>query len=206
MAFIGLLNPYIALLVDEEKKIYSDLFMCGEAIKVNVTPNYNEAKLHSNNRLKEYVKEFTDGNITLGTDHLPIKASKICFGHEVIDDDREVIYKTNDMANYVGVGFYADEILDGQRRYVATVIYKVKFGEAADEYSTKGGNIEFKTPNIEGVIASIANNEWKRVKIFDTESDADKWLRGIFGDKTVTGNTSGGTASTAAYKTVSIGK
>lgn len=204
MAFIGLLNPYIASLVDEEKKIYSDLFMCGEAIKVNVTPNYNEAKLHSNNRLKEYVKEFTDGSIILGTDHLPIEASKICFGHEVIDDDREVVYKTNDMANYVGVGFFADEILDGQRRYVATVIYKVKFGEAADEYSTKGGNIEFKTPNIEGVIASIKNNEWKRVKIFDTESDADKWLRGILGDKTE--NTSGGTASTAAYKTVSIGK
>lgn len=206
MAFIGLLNPYIALLVDEERKIYSDFFMCGEAIKVNVTPNYNEAKLHSNNRLKEYVKEFTDGSIILGTDHLPIEASKICFGHEVIDDDREVVYKTNDMANYVGVGFFADEILDGQRRYVATVIYKVKFGEAADEYSTKGGNIEFKTPNIEGVIASIKNNEWKRVKIFDTESDADKWLRGILGDKTVTENTSGGTASTAAYKTVSIGK
>lgn len=201
MAFVGLLNPYIALLVNEEEKKYKDCFMCGEAIRVNVTPNYNEAKLYSNNRLKEYAKEFKDGSITLGTDHLPIEASKVCFGHEVMDDDSEIVYKTNDMANYVGVGFFADEMLDGRRRYVATILYKVKFGEAANEYSTKGENIEFKTPSIDGVIAGIKNNEWKRVKIFDTEADADKWLRGILG-----GNTSGGTASTAAYKTVRIDK
>ncbi len=201
MAFVGFLNPYIASLVDEEKKIYKDLFMCGEAMRVNVTPNYNEAKLYCNNRMKEYVKEFKDGSITLGTDHLPVEASKVCFGHDVIDNDSEIVYKTNDMANYVGVGFFADEMLNGRKRYVATVLYKVKFGEAADEYSTKGENIEFKTPSIDGVIAGIKNNEWKRVKIFDTEADADKWLRGILG-----GSTSDGTASTAAYKTVQIDK
>lgn len=105
MAFVGFLNPYIASLVDEEKKIYKDLFMCGEAMRVNVTPNYNEAKLYCNNRMKEYVKEFKDGSITLGTDHLPVEASKVCFGHDVIDNDSEIVYKTNDMANYVGVGF-----------------------------------------------------------------------------------------------------
>lgn len=77
MAFVGLLNPYIASLVNEEEKLYKDCFMCGEAISVNVTPNYNEAKLYSNNRLKEYAKEFKDGSITLGTDHLPIEASKV---------------------------------------------------------------------------------------------------------------------------------
>lgn len=206
MAFVGLLNPYIASLVNEEEKLYKDCFMCGEAISVNVTPNYNEAKLYSNNRLKEYAKEFKDGSITLGTDHLPIEASKVCFGHEVMDDDSEIVYKTNDMANYVGVGFFADEMLDGRRRYVATILYKVKFGEAANEYSTKGENIEFKTPSIVGVIAGIKNNEWKRVKIFDTESDADKWLRGILGGKAGSENAPGGTTSTAAYKTVAVDK
>jgi len=206
MAFVGFLNPYIALLADEEEMIYTDFFMCGEAIRVNVNPNYNEAKLYSNNRLKEYVKVFKDGNISLGTDHLPVEASKVCFGHDVIDNDSEIVYKTNDAANYVGVGFFADEIRDGRIRYVATVLYKVKFGEAADEYSTKGENIEFKTPSIEGVIAGVKNNEWKRVKIFDTESDADKWLRGILGGKAGSENAPGGTTSTAAYKTVAVDK
>lgn len=207
MAYVGLLNPYIALLADEEIKIYTDCFMCGEAINVNVTPNYNEAKLHSNNRLKEYVKEFKDGSITLGTDHLPIEASRVCFGHEVNEDEGEITYRTNDMGNYVGVGFLADEILDGQKRYVATIIYKVKFGEAANEYSTKGENIEFKTPSIDGVIAGIKNNEWKKVKVFPTESGADEWLRSILGYKKLAGDTTaGGTSSVSAFSAVSIDK
>ena len=196
MAFIGLMNPYIAKLVDEEKKKYSDCFLCGEAITVNVTPNQNEAKLHSNNRLSEYVKEFKDGSMVLGTNRLPIEASKVCFGHEVSDDDREVTYKTNDTANYVGVGFYADEMINGRKQYVATIVYKVKFGEAADEYATKGENIEFKTPSIDGVIAGLKNNEWKRTKVCDTENDADKWLRDTLGY--IEGNVSG-TSSIAAY-------
>ena len=170
---------------------------------MNITPNYNEAKLHSNNRLKEYVKEFKDGNMTLGTDTLPIEASRVCFGHEVSEDNREVTYKTNDSANYVGVGFFADEIIDGKREYVATVVYKVKFGEASNEYSTKGDNIEFKTPKIEGVIAGLSNGEWKTTKIFDTESEADKWLQDIFGyKKTEPGGGSGNTSSASAYKTI----
>lgn len=209
MAFIGLMNPYIARLVDEEKKKYMDCFMCGEAISVNVTPNYNEAKLHSNNRLSEYVKEFKDGNMVLGTNRLPIEASKVCFGHEVSEDNCEVTYKTNDSANYVGVGFYADEIINGKRQYVATVVYKVKFGEAADEYSTKGDNIDFKTPKIEGVIAGISNNEWKKTKIFNTESEADEWLQEFFEyKKSEAGDGSGNSSSStiAAYKTRLIDK
>ena len=73
MAFIGLMNPYMARLVDEKTKKYEDCFMCGNAMSINITPNYNEAKLYSNNHLSEYVKEFKDGNMTLGTDRLPIE-------------------------------------------------------------------------------------------------------------------------------------
>lgn len=183
MAFIGLMNPYIARLVDEKAKKYEDLFMCGNAISINITPNYNEAKLYSNNHLSEYVKEFKDGNMTLGTDRLPIEASNVCFGHKISEDKREVTYKTNDSANYVGVGFYANEMVDNVRRYVATIVYKVKFGEASNEYTTKGDAIEFKTPNLEGVIAGISSDEWKTTKVFDTEDEADAWLREALGYK-----------------------
>ncbi len=205
MAFIGLMHPYIARLVDENIPKYTDCFLCGGAISVNVTPNYNEAKLHSDNKLKEYAKEFKDGNITLGTDRLPIEASSVCFGHEVSEDNSEVTYKTNDTANYVGVGFFADELVDGKRRYVATIVYKVKFGEAANEYSTKGENIEFKTPSIEGVIASISDNQWKKTKVCKSEAEADQWLQDKLGYKEPMGNNDTGktnTSSTAAYKTI----
>lgn len=181
MAFVGLANPYIARLVDEATKKYADCFMCGEAITVNVTPNYNTAKLHSNNRLSDVMREFKDGSITLGTDRLPAKASEVCFGHEVGEEGRRVTYRTGDDGVFVGVGFYVDERVDGKTKYTATVVYKAKFSESANEYNTKGENIEFKTPVMDGDIAGLKTGEWKDTYTFDTKAEADKWLRDTLG-------------------------
>lgn len=199
MAFVGLANPYMAKLVNEAAKKYSDCFQCGKAITLNITPNYNEAKLYANDQLSEYAKEFKDGNITLGTDRLPVKALSTCFGHTVSDDDNEVTYKAGDAANYVGVGFRVTEMIDGVTRYVATVVYKVKFTEAANDYTTKGENLEFKTPSIEGTIAALETGEWKTTKTFDTVIEADEWLKTTLG---YIDPTTSSTSSTTAYSTV----
>lgn len=175
MAYVGLAKPYIARLVNELTKTYADGFKCGKAMNVNITPNYNEAKLYADNQLAENVKEFKDGTIVLGTDRLPKEADKVCFGHEVTEDG--VSYKTGDEGNYVGVGFYVDEILDGVKKYVAIVVYKVKFGEGAEDYTTKGENIEFKTPSISGTISGLSSTLWKDRKVFPTEKEADEWLK-----------------------------
>ena len=63
---------------------------------------------------------------------------------------------------------------------------KTKFKEPANDYTTKGENIEFKTPSVEGTIASISDGKWKITKVFDTEEEADKWLRTILGDESLT--------------------
>jgi phi13 family phage major tail protein len=179
MAYIGLSNPYMAELVDEATKKYKGGFACGKAITVNITPNYNEAKLYANNSLAENEKEFRDGTITLGTDRLPAEANSTCFGHEVSDDGKHVVYKTSDKANNVGVGFYVDRVIDGVKEYEASIVFKTKFSEAANDYQTKGDTIEFKTPSIEGTIAALSTGEWKETKVFDTAEAADTWLREI---------------------------
>lgn len=183
MAYVGLSNPYIAKLVNEAAKIYTGCFSCGEAVSVNITPNYNEAKLFSNNRLSDMAKEFKDGSISLGTDRLPIQALKTCFGHEVDDAGKKVTYRTGDYGDFVGVGFYVDERIAGKTKYVATILYKVRFSEAANEYATKGESLEFKTPTIEGTIAGLETGEWKTTNIFDTKTEADAWLRETLGYK-----------------------
>ncbi len=193
MAYVGLANPYIAKLIDEAQKKYTDCFSCGKAMTINVTPNYNEAKLYANNQLAEMVKEFKDGNITLGTDRLPIKASEICFGHNVSSAGDEITYRTDDSANAVGVGFYVDEMISGKLQYVATVIYKVKFSESAEDYTTKGETIEFKTPKLEGTIAGLETGEWKTTKTFDTAGLADAWLKETLGYKEPTAQVPGET-------------
>ena len=192
MAYVGLAKPYIARLVNEKTKTYSDGFKCGKAMNVNITPNYNEGKLYADNQLAENVKEFKDGTITLGTDRLPREADKVCFGHTV-GEDGSVSYKTGDSANYVGVGFCVSEMLDGVKKYVAIVVYKTKFGENAEEYTTKGENIEFKTPSISGTISGLSTTEWKDRKVFDTEDEAEAWIMEEFGISDTPGGGSPGT-------------
>ena len=184
MAYIGLAKPYIAKLKSQTTSpegvttpVYENGFKCGKAITVNITPNYNEAKLYADNTLSEYAKEFKDGTIKLGTDRLPKQAQGVVFSHEVSEDGKTVKYKTGDNANYVGVGFYMEEMLAGEKQYVAIVVYKSKFTEAAMDYETKGENITFKTPSIEGSISALDDTQWKITKVFDTELEAENFVK-----------------------------
>lgn len=189
MAYIGLAKPIVAKLASQSTSTgvttptYSDGFVCGKAISLNVTPNYNEVKLFADNILDEYVKEFKDGTISLGTDRLPIDAQTVMFGHTVTGSTstEEVTYKTGDSANYVGVGFYIDEMLDGAKSYTGTVIYRCKFTEAADDFTTKGDSIEFKTPTLEGAISALDDGKWKITKKFATEAAAEAWIKSTLG-------------------------
>ena len=67
MAYIGLAHPVVAKLASQNTQsgvttpTYSDAFVCGRAVSVNITPNYNESRLYADNILAEYVKEFKDG-------------------------------------------------------------------------------------------------------------------------------------------------
>lgn len=182
MAYIGLAHPVIAALKSQSTNLgvttptYGDAFVCGKAVSLSVTPNYNESKLYADNILDEYVREFKDGTITLGVDRLPLEAQSVMFGHTVAESGKEVTYKSGDSGAYVGVGFYVDEMLEGKKQYVASVIYKCRFAEGATDYTTKGDSIEFKTPSLEGAIAALDDGQWKTDKVFDTESAAIAWI------------------------------
>lgn len=189
MAYVGLSNPYIAELADEAAKVYKNGFRCGKAMTLNVTPNYNEGSLYANNQLAEYIKEFKDGTMTLGTSTLPKEAGQVCFGHEIDESSGMVTYKTTDEAKYVGVGFIVSEVVDNVKKYVATIVYKVKFSEAATDFSTKGENIEFKTPSLEGKIAGLSSGEWKATIPFDTETEAEDWIKTTLGITDAAGGT-----------------
>ena len=76
---------------------------------------------------------------------------------------------------------------------MAIVAYKTKFGENAEEYTTKGENIEFKTPSISGTISGLSTTEWKDRKVFDTEDEAEAWIMEVFGVSDTPGGGSPGT-------------
>ncbi|HIY18262.1 MAG TPA: major tail protein [Candidatus Blautia avistercoris] len=177
MAYIGLTKPTVAKL-DESGGTpeYTDGFACGKAIEMSITPNYAEGSLYADNEKAEYDKEFSYAEVTLNTSTLPIEAHKIMFGHTTDEEENTIVDKSADESNYVGLGIYVREKVNGVRKYIAMWIHKVKFTESEESYKTKGDAIEYQTPSITGQAIAISTGEWRERKICDTEQEAKDWI------------------------------
>jgi phi13 family phage major tail protein len=153
---------------------YTDGIIIGKAISANVSVEVNEAILYADDAVAESVKAFKSGKITLNTDDLSYDVQGMLLGHTVTGDTMRA--NSNDIAPYVGVGFYGAVIRGGATKYRAVWFYKVQFGEFADESKTKGDNIEFTTPTIEGTLMTLPNGDWKDETTIVTEDAALAWL------------------------------
>lgn len=177
MAFVGLRKPYVAK-YNRAAKTYSDGFKYSHAVSFNITPNYAEASLYGDDMQVEYEKAFTNAGISLGTTSTPIQAASTMFGHTVDLTKNKVIYKATDEANYVGVGVIAPEKVDGENKFVALVVLSAKFADSAESYTTKGDQLAFNTPTIEGsAVAANDDGEWKITEVFDTEAEAEAFVK-----------------------------
>jgi phi13 family phage major tail protein len=179
MAFIGLRYPYIAK-YNRSTKSYSDGYKYSKAVSVNVTPNYAEASLYADDTQEEYAKSFTNATVQLGTAGTPIQAASTVFGHTVdTANHNRVIYKATDEANEVGVGFVAVEQVSGETKYVASVITCAKFTESQQSLTTKGEQLQFSTPTIEGRAITDEDGRWKITEVYDTAEAAEDCVRSI---------------------------
>jgi len=177
MAYVGLRKPYVAK-YDRATKTYSNGFKYSHAVSFNINPNYAEASLYGDDMQVEYEKDFVNAAITLGTTSTPLQAADTMFGHTVDAENKKVTYKATDEANYVGVGITGVEKVDGVTQYIALIILCAKFADSAESYSTKGDQLQFNTPSIEGTaISADDDGNWKQTKIFDTAEAADAYVR-----------------------------
>lgn len=178
MAYYGLSNPIIAKRTEDVGgDTYSDGFQCGKAVETSVTPNYSEASLYGDNTLAEYAKEFSNADVSLGVTTLPAEAITVVFGHTKDTESGEITYGAGDAAATVGYGFYVTEVVNSVNSYVACWLPNVKFTEAAESYTTKGGSIEFQNPTLEGKASADSDGNWKYKKTFTTEAAAIAWLK-----------------------------
>lgn len=180
MANFGASMPWIAEL-DAETGAYKNAFKCGELVNTSVNPQYNTAPLYGDNRKVEEIRLFKTADVTLGVTTLPAKASNVMFGHKVSEDGSETS-NTSDENAYVGYAFITQEQVDGKKKYRACLLYKVKFNEGQEDYETQGENVVFKTPTINGSVLARDNGDWReKSPYFDSEGDADKWIKEKFG-------------------------
>ena len=107
-----------------------------------------EATLYADDGAAEIVKEFKSGTLSLGVDDIGASVASDLTG-ATIDDNHVVISGSEDGGDPVAIGFRAKKA-NGKYRYFW--LYRVIFGIPATNLTTKGEEITFSTPTIEGTV------------------------------------------------------
>jgi phi13 family phage major tail protein len=166
MATIGLDRLFYAPITEAPttgEETYGTPVMLAKAISAELSVELAQATLFADDGAAEIVKEFKGGKLTLGVDDIGRVAAETLTG-ATTDDNGVLVSASEDGGKPVAVGFRAKKA-NGKYRYYW--LYRVKFGVPSTNLATKGDNITFSTPSIEGTIArrnkldGNGNHPWK---------------------------------------------
>lgn len=181
MAKIGLNNfKYSKLTESGNTATYAGAKSLGKAIDCKVSIENYTAELYADDNLAESDYTFKKGTITLTIDDDDDTVFAEILGHEV-GEGGEMVRKDTDVAPYVGVGRVLTKVVKGVNKYKVEFLPKVKFSEPAQEETTKGDSVEFKTPSIEGTVLKLADGTWSKAKTFDNKDEAVAFLDELLG-------------------------
>lgn len=172
---------------------YSDVTTMGDAMNINIQLRFAEGRLYAEGSLAEYLREATGGTISIGVKYIPFDAQKMMYGareksrnitaagSEAPVAVKGLAFGTKDAANYVGVAFFAPDMIDGVRKYTCVLIHRSLFGPPAYNYVTKGDNLQFQTPTTTGEFLPAHNTDldMMEVAIADTEALARAWVDAV---------------------------
>lgn len=150
MATIGLDMLHYAKITEDENgnESYGVPAKLAKAMSADLSVEMAEATLYADDGAAEIAKEFKSGKLTLGVDDIGAAAASDLTG-ATIDNNGVIISASEDGGTPVAVGFRAKKS-NGKYKYFW--LYRVKFGIPATALATKGDNITFSTPTIEGTI------------------------------------------------------
>ena len=180
MAKIGLNNfRYSKLTETDGVASYEGSKKLAKAIDCKVSIENYSAELYADDSLAESDTTFKKGTITLTVDEDDDTVFAELLGHELDDETSEMVRKDTDVAPYVGVGRILTKVINGVYKYKVEFLPKVKFSEPAQEETTKGDSIEFKTPSIEGTVTKLADGTWSKAKTFTSKDEAIAYLESL---------------------------
>lgn len=158
----------------ESCKAYSKGVVLGKFMSVEIKPSYTDATLYGDDGVAENGKEFKEADVSLETTFLPVAADKELFGNTVSGEPgmEEVISKVDDEPKYGGFGHVSVHKENGVSKYCMTWLHKVKFTPPSEKSTTKGENITYNTPTIEGKAYADEDGQWRTKKYFKSAQEA----------------------------------
>lgn len=163
---------------------YTNGTSIGDAMGVELNLRFAEGRLYAESRLAEFLKKCTGGTISIAEKYIPIAAQKLMFGAQ--DKSRTVSstscdgleYGSKDVAQNVGVAFFAPDMVDGVEKYTCVLIHRCLFGPPGMSLKTLGDNIQFATPTVSGEFMPdhSSSARYLEVAVVDTEPLAIAWV------------------------------
>lgn len=156
----------------------------GDAMSAQLELKFAEGRLYAESRLAEYIKLATGGTISLAVKYIKKAAQAMLYGCTSDTSKENLKFSAKDIANYVGVGFYAPDKIDGVTKYTCVWVPKALFGPPSLSYQTKGENIQFNTPTTTGeFLADDSTDELLlEVETVDSATAAVAWIKGKLGE------------------------
>ena len=188
MATIGLDRLYYAAITEDvqENETYGTPKVLAKAIKADLSVELAEATLYADDGAAVILKEFKSGKLSLDVDDIGQTVAGELTG-ATTDQNGVLISSSEDGGKPVAIGFRAKKA-NGKYRYVW--LFRVKFGVPNTNLSTKGENITFSTPTIEGTISrrnkpdGRGHHPWRaEVNEDDTGIDASiiaSWYQNVY--------------------------
>lgn len=175
---------------------YTNAQTVGDAMNVNLEMRYAEGRLYAESTLAEYMRKATGGTISIGVKYIPNAAQKILFGSR--ENARSITYtpaggtSTTESVTglaqgaksdpgYVGVAFYAPDMVDGNKKYTCVKIARALFGTPSMSFQTAGENIQYNTPTTTGEFLAdgSSNQDMIEVATVDYEEAAIAWVEAV---------------------------
>ena len=193
MPQFGLRHIYAAKYVNNNGAIsYTDVKHVGDAMQANIELRFAEGRLYAEDALAEYMRKAVGGTISLGVKYIKSDAQPLLFGTRT--KNRTITYMAGtatatatatsivlggqDEGNYVGVAFYAPDLVDGVKKYTCVLIKKALFGPPSMSLQTANESISFNTPTTSGEFLAddSATNDLYEIASVDSIEAAEAWV------------------------------
>lgn len=176
---------------------YTDPQKVGDAMTANLEMRFAEGRLYAESTLAEYIRKATGGTISLGVKYILAQAQQLLFGSKA--KTRSVTYTptggststtsqvsglvqgAKTRGSYVGVAFYAPDMVDGVEKYTCVFAHKSQFGQPSMTLQTAGETITFNTPTTSGEFMAddSAAQDMLEVAVVDDEAEAIAWVDAV---------------------------
>lgn len=162
MAQVGVKNFHYATLSNDSssKTEYGTIKSIVGLNSVDISPTVNKATLYGDDAPLATASSLSEITVRIAAGALPLADEAVLLGHSM--SGSVMTAKAEDEAPYVAIAFESQKH-DGSTRFIK--LLKGKFSETQQTINTRGENIEYQVPELEGsFVARESDGAWKKVQ------------------------------------------